>query len=278
MDWLDYRERLGIGFEDYSKFNLFIVKIENSLQIINKETQAGLLLEEYYRFCNMTGVAINVDVPHYLTGIEAVLRELNNHKKDFHDYLSYVIALINSSENDNYSRCNKNTLTNLVKSSLESCHIKYELLNEGNNIFVFPKGVEAFDNALVSQVFYWLKEYPKTHKRWEKALKAYSVAEEENAGDVADLFRKSLERFFQEFFDGNKSLENYKSEYGSYLKDNGIPAEISGNFETLLQQYTNYMNNYSSKHGAGTHLNILEYLMYQTGNIMRLLITLKTSE
>ena len=37
------------------------------------------------------------------------------------------------------------------------------------------------------------------------------------------------------------------------------------------------MNGYA-KHHDKTELNVLEYLMYQTGNIIRLLITLKQAE
>lgn len=99
----------------------------------------------------------------------------------------------------------------------------------------------------------------------------------DNASDIADKFRKTLENFFQEFFGGNKSLENYKNTYGTYLKSQGVPKEVSGNFETLLQAYTSFMNNYA-KHRDATSNRLLEYLMYQTGNIIRLLITLKQGE
>jgi hypothetical protein len=61
------------------------------------------------------------------------------------------------------------------------------------------------------------------------------------------------------------------------LKSQGVPKEVSGNFETLLQAYTSFMNNYA-KHRDATSNRLLEYLMYQTGNIIRLLITLKQGE
>ena len=69
----------------------------------------------------------------------------------------------------------------------------------------------------------------------------------------------------------------FKSIYGNYLFKAGIPKEIASNFETLLQTYCNFMNGYA-KHHDKTELNVLEYLMYQTGNIIRLLITLKQAE
>ena len=85
---------------------------------------------------------------------------------------------------------------------------------------------------------------------------------------------KHLKASFKCFFGSEKSLENYKSEYGAYLKQQGVPAEISNNFESILQAYTNYINNYA-KHHDRAGLNVLEYIMYQTGNIIRLLITLE---
>lgn len=133
------------------------------------------------------------------------------------------------------------------------------------------------DIALVSQPLSWLSAYPVSHAAFVKALKQYSKVTTETASDVADLFRKALETFFQEFFASEKTLENCKGLYGGYLKDQNIPAEISANLETLLQAYTNFMNGYA-KHHNKTGLNILEYIMYQTGNIIRLLITLKQEE
>ena len=65
-----------------------------------------------------------------------------------------------------------------------------------------------------------------------------------------------------------------KSEYGDYLKEKGVPSELSNNFEKLLDLYTKYINNYA-KHHDKTSKNVLEYIMYQTGNLIRLLITLK---
>lgn len=104
-------------------------------------------------------------------------------------------------------------------------------------------------------------------------MREYAESNSQNASDVADLFRKALETFFKEFFHTDKSLENCKSEYGSYLKQKGVPKELAGNFETMLQSYTNYMNEYA-KHRDATSNTILEYIMYQTGNIIRLLLTL----
>ena len=108
-------------------------------------------------------------------------------------------------------------------------------------------------------------------------LKDYTSVTESNASEVADGFRKALETFFQEFFNSDKSLENLKSEYGSFLKSHSVPAEIANDLNKLLDSFTNYNNNYA-KHHDKSSVNVLEYLLYQTGNIIRLLITLKNGE
>lgn len=53
--------------------------------------------------------------------------------------------------------------------------------------------------------------------------------------------------------------------------------KIACGCKPLLQAYTSFMNNYA-KHRDATSNRLLEYLMYQTGNIIRLLITLKQGE
>ena len=56
MDWIDYRERLGIGFDDEEKVKLFYSRMSNALdfQISNKINY--VTTGEYYTFCNETGI------------------------------------------------------------------------------------------------------------------------------------------------------------------------------------------------------------------------------
>ena len=271
MKWTDYREALGIGFSDEKKADMLARKINIFISVgaLNENYSMG----DYCRFCLMTAL------PYYDSGEpRKKVADLfyssmfSVQKLTIPEMLSYYIAFVNSQEDCDGNH--KNDLMGVLICFLDDLNIPYELLQDEDGYFIFPKGVPEFDNALVSQPLHWLSKYPNAEKAWSKALREYSEATSANASDVADKFRKALETFFQEFFGGNKSLENYKASYGAYLKANGIPKEISGNLETLYQSYTNYMNNYA-KHRDATSDKVLEYLMYQTGNIMRLLITLK---
>ena len=280
MDWIDYREKLGIGFADSDKFSYFITKIFNHLNLLASSN--FLTIGEYCSFCNMTGSELDADL---LGGNSSNMRYkyciqiIRKKSKDLKNFLIYYIAFINSIEKSRkkYEGLTRDNYANLALNMLEESHIPYDIVEIDDEFFAFPKGAVELDDALVSQPLEWLREYPKAKKEWIDALKYYSDLTDENASDVADKFRKTLERFLQEFFHSSKTLENLKSEYGDYMKANGVPSEISNNFVTLIQSYTNFMNNYA-KHHDKTCKNVLEYIMYQTGNIMRLLITLKQNE
>lgn len=273
MKFLDYKESLGLAIDDKSKRDYFFIKIFNVLNIIEAEGRFHMNDREYFVFCNTSGVTMYTGEL-YGQGYSYVLKELKKHTTSLQSFLPYYIAFINCLEDLDYRQYNRKSFLSLISGMLEESKIPFEIRRDGDECFVFPRGAKELDDALVSQNLEWLNEYPKSRVAFVKALTDYSNQNTTNASEVADKFRKALESFFQEFFDGEKSLENYKSEYGSYLKQHNVPTEISNNFESLLQAYTNYINNYA-KHHDKVSSNVLEYIMYQTGNIIRLLITLE---
>lgn len=280
MDWIDYREKLGIGFNDDGKIKIFYTRISNVLNSLIQSGDISITTDEYFCFCDETGSRLDSSLLADYRGSDRFrdcIHIIRDHESLFTDYLSYFVWFVNTVKSEEERPWNKENYKNLLTKCLKDAHIQYDLLEDDGKFFVFPKGAEEMDAALVSQPLSWLSEYPNAHTAYIKALKEYSEATPENASDIADKFRKTLETFFQEFFVCDKTLENCKGAYGSYLKSQNVPPEISGNFETLLQAYTNFMNGYA-KHHDKTTLNVLEYIMYQTGNIIRLLITLKREE
>lgn len=269
MRYIDYRKKLGLGFNDDDKTKMLFNKVIEFLKKVNSDYR---LQEELfgrnnieYLFCQEVGE--NTCYDDYRDIINSFCKETS-----IAGIISKFIVLVNLSTTKGGK-----FLIGLLKKYLESLNIPYELIKDEDGYFIFPKGAKELDYALVSEPLEWLSEYPQTQKEWIEALKVYSSLTDDNASDVADKFRKALERFFQEFFGKTKSLENLKSEYGAYLNARGVPSEISNNFETLQKSYTDFMNNYAKHHNKTTR-NVLEYIMYQTGNIIRLLITLKQED
>lgn len=271
MDFIDYRKKLGIGFDNRELENLFFTRmwnmLDNNIFICNRIT-----VDEYFDFCMAIGCPFNHEIQDFEIWDE-IMRIFSENNRSLREFLPYYIFLINCQENNNQKKVIKEWLINLLKNCLDMSHIPYELVKENDDYFIFPKGAKELDDALVSNVLTWLEDYPLSHKAFVKALKEYSKEDEEKVSDVADLFRKALETFFQEFFKSSKSLENIKFEYGTYMKGKGVPTELRNNFETLLQSYTNFMNGYA-KHHDKTSKDVLEYIMYQTGSLIRFIITL----
>lgn len=279
MNWLDYRKALGISTNSKEKTSLFIKRMEVFIQSAEScpfdehdERAFAYTIGHTYLLAKID--PLEIAFGNDPLGLQRAWLYLENHTKQFEDFLSCVVALVNSYKG---KASDRRSIIAGIKQALEDSQIAFEIIEDSDGIFFFPKGAKELDNALVSEPLSWLSKFPKTRAAYVKALKEYSEATPENASDIADKFRKALETFFQEFFACDKNLENCKGLYGSYLKSQNVPSEITGNFETLLQAYTNFMNGYA-KHHDKTALNVLEYIMYQTGNIIRLLITLKQAE
>lgn len=274
MTYQDYRKILGLNFSDEEKIKLFLAKayigFAESIELDNY-----LSAEEFNNFCFNAGIKV---VPEYFSSYaersKVVFDFFKKETNDLNRFLYYFTILLNASKTNSPERKQWQKAISFWASESE---LDFEFLEDGEKVFILSRGAKELDDALVSQPLEWLKGYPLAHKAFIKALKDYSSATEETASEVADSLRKALETLFQEFFNSSKSLENYKSEYGDYLKSHGIPAEIANDFNKLLNSFTNYNNNYA-KHHDKSSINVLEYLLYQTGNIIRFLITLKKED
>lgn len=276
MKWVDYREKLGIGFSNEQKFHMF----KNIITVYLNKFYAHELFNN--DDLNKYLLCVGEDKGYNYSPVEGVIDSINETQTTV-ELISKMIAFCNT-----YSPHQKlyqypaeiiksKDIYNFIRESLIALNISFEVIKDNDGYFIFPKGAKELDDALVSQPLEWLKGYPLAHRAFVKALKDYSSATKDNASEVADSLRKALETFFQGFFKGTKSLENYKSEYGDYLKSHGVPAELANDFIKLLGAFTDYNNNYAKHHDKAS-LNVLEYLLYQTGNIIRLLITLKNGE
>ena len=276
MDFMTYSERLGIGFDDSFKQQAFINRMYN---VVNDSSiKFSFALEEL--FASEIGMRF---VPTYTNDINHKPVEVLSNAWKYIDYftefrlkLASIVALVNLYKLIERTYEYKLLYEGLI-DSLEMSHILYQVEKEGNQIFIFPKGNPMLDKGEVLSPLKLLDDYPKSKHSFIDALKMYNDLRESNASTVADSFRKALESFFQEFFKSDKSIEHFKPEYGNYIKELGGSKELAGNFVSILNAYTNYNNN-NAKHHDRASILFLEYLLYETGNIIRLLITLRNEE
>lgn len=286
MKWIDYRKRLGIGFSDEAKKKLFITRVNvwisncHNIPYSDKDEYkfsyeiGHVFLYQSGKYSDFGTTSNYYDFQEDKSNLRRVEHYLLSHSDSIEDLLSCLVVLYNKYDG---LKVYKYQIYDDIIKILEDCDIAYEIINDEDGTFIFPKGAPELDSALINEPLQWLNEYPNSQRAFIKALKGYSNENMENASEVADLFRKALETFFQEFFNNNKSLEHMKSDYGSYMNNMKVPPELYNSFEKLLGLYAKFMNEYAKHHDRVCH-SWLEFIMYQTGNLIRFMITLKKSE
>lgn len=282
MDWLDYRQKLGIDFSDESKgdfcVSLILNKLDDYFDSRSKELDImcffdwdAISEDEYSMFCETIGLRYG-DI---LSTRETKVREaLEEHKSNFKDFIAHYVALINCLFNRE-NGLKQETLLNILESAFDVGKLKYAVWKEDGKYFIFPKGAKELDDALVSKPLEWLKDYPQAHKTYCIALKQY--VDGIYIRDVADNLRKALEEFLQEFLGNSKNLETNKTEICKYLGTQGIDAGITGLFQPLINSYKN-INDRIAKHNDAVDEKLLEFLIYQTGVLIRMVISIKHAE
>lgn len=279
MDFSDYRKKLNIDADIYDIQKDFIAKIQIFMY---KGTDYKFEDSDEADFCYEAGLGMRAKQPIVASafwevkevGLQRVWFYLNQFTEDFTKFLYTLVVFANSYKG---TKKQKEDIFKGIDKAIEDSGLNYVKTNSRNRILYLPKGAKELDDKLVSETLEWLENYPQSKKQFISALEKYSLRKKYSASDIADDFRKSLERFFQEFFKKKKTLENLISDYGKFLKDHNVPKEISNNLLNLLDAYTKFNNAYSKHHDKAEN-NILEYIMYQTGNIVRLLITLSKED
>ncbi|PKM40593.1 MAG: hypothetical protein CVV04_05210 [Firmicutes bacterium HGW-Firmicutes-9] len=266
MNWIDYREKLGVSYSSEELFNIIYAKIINSIIYDEIADYTG---EDFFNFCMIVGLSCS----HYRSyfpspkkALSEVFRVKVNSTKDL---VSYYIAYVQARElNDN----DKSKLINTLQEYLRDVHCEFEIYKDQDGYYLFPIGAEILDKYLVSEPLIWLADYPQTQKTFSIALKQYS--DKIFTRDIADNFRKALEDFFKEFLHNSKNLENNIPLIGAYLKENGASEEIAKILVGLVNLYST-LNNKIAKHHDNVDSKFLEFLMYQTGLFIRMLIVVR---
>lgn len=277
MDFIDYRKALGLSFKDKDKKELFIKRIgvymqsgENCPFDEQDEINFSYMIGENYLLANIDILEINLG--NDPIGLQRAWLYLSKRTKTFEDFLSCVVALVNTYTG---KKSDKKAILSGVKKALKDSHIEFELIEDKEGVFIFPKGAKELDNALVSMPLEWLKEYPTARKTFVIALKQY--ADGIYIRDVADNLRKALEDFLREFLGNNNDFNKNKKEVESYLKSQNADSHLITILCSLLNHYY-LLNNEVAKHNDKMDEKYLEFLLYQTGIFLRTLIIVKREE
>lgn len=194
--------------------------------------------------------------------------------KAFQEDISNVIKYIQIvffMDNNMISGDIKEKLYKDINEIIDLFGINANILKENDKYLLYPKGAKELDEALVNDVLVWLEQYDISRKKFISALQKYQ--NKDDIRHILDDLRFSLEKFIQEIVNNGKSLENNKSEVGKILKDKNINVEIANMYMKLFDYYTIYQNN-NVKHNENCAYEEIEFMIYLTGNFMRLLLSI----
>ena len=119
MDFIDYREKLGLGFNDNEKYNFFLTKIYNVLNGLSYEG-TNIDFDEYYTFCSETGSAMDPHLSKPYCGQERFqhcLQIIGNHKKDIKEFLAYYVWFSNPIKDESVCVWKKDNFIDFLKTS-----------------------------------------------------------------------------------------------------------------------------------------------------------------
>ena len=150
MDFIDYREALGIGICDNEKNKFLITKIFNELEIQIHSCSVSMNVSEYRNFCNGTGSVMDVSLISDYCGFERYkycVKILHSKRNNMKEFLLYYIYFANSIEIHKFPGWKRNDYINLLCSSLKDAHIPYKVICENGSYFLFPEGAKELDVA-----------------------------------------------------------------------------------------------------------------------------------
>jgi hypothetical protein len=139
-------------------------------------------------------------------------------------------------------------------------------------INIYKGGAELLDSRVVNDSLHWLTKYPEVRKLFANALKNYSEYNQtdENARSIYDDLRASLEKLVKQILGNSKTLENNKKGIEEWLKGKGTHSQVVKIFSNILNSYIVFMNDV--KHVSNYSSNDLEFMVYQTAIMMRMLL------
>ena len=271
-------------FEDYDPNKIKVrclAAIKNILNIASKPSDFSFgydydFLDDY---CGEVSMILGIenksnnfhqfelkDLYKYLSSLD-----LNN-EKDFAIFIWYIEITFNY---DFLDYIDKEELVHKVSEALELSNANVKILKTKKDYELYPKNTDFLDEPLVFDILSWLDKHKTSKTHFSNALKIERT--ESNYRNIVDELRFSLESFFQSLFSNKKTLENQKSNIGSYLKESNVSTNISNMYMKLIELYCSY-NNDNAKHGDDIIKDEIDYLIYLTGSFIRFMIQIKESK
>jgi len=153
---------------------------------------------------------------------------------------------------------------------LSNINIRVAIYNE--KVLLYPKGARLLDDRLVNDNLIWLENYPKVLEHFESALNQYHLG---NLDNCLHGLRKTLEIFIKAYLPSKRrDFKRLIEELTKHLKSKLVHKQIRKIYHDILMYYNEYQND-AEKHGDNYRPEDIEFIIYQTGSLIRFLITIE---
>ena len=149
-----------------------------------------------------------------------------------------------------------------VKQAVEISDVNVAVGQSKDRIIVYPEGEKKLDNELVNKTLSFLDQ--ESNKHFEEALKFYQKKQHKES---AERLRQSVEEFLRHKLQNTKGLPKNIEILQKTLKNNS-QSEIRNIIFQVFNGLDKYFNEHS-KHGDNVKEVENEFLIYQTGLLLR---------
>lgn len=251
--------------EEFSKFKVRVLNFMHDIDSHVSESSAAI-------FCRFLGIPEKWHHDRFDpysrawgTNIKDRLIEENN-ETEFYKLLEIIFSLnIQSRSNYQETTYSKDILYAKLLQSLDFSDVNLATTKlENGGIIFHPKGEELLDKELVDKIMEFLNKNSNSH--FVDALKFYQSKKYIKS---AESLRRTLEEFLRFKLDNKKGLGENKVELGKALKTKKSDAQIRNIISQVLGYLDQYFNE-NSKHNDGELDDTEnEFLIYQTGLLLR---------
>ena len=150
----------------------------------------------------------------------------------------------------------------------------FRMTTRGKQTVVRPTGDPFLDAMIIDCVLEGIERYPKADKPFSQALTKFLRGDKAHYRNILDDLRFSLEQLLKSLLENEKPLEKQKNILGDWLKGKGIHVHIRSLYAHLVNCFSDYQND-AVKHKEDYSDMEIEFMIYLTGTLMRLLLELE---
>jgi len=257
----DFNKRWGIN--DNSSYAEEFEKFRQRILNYFKDIDLELSEVEVIGFCSILGIA------YHSWNYGDVYKILKAESSEINFYKTLeTLANLPVEPKRNYPGglikfSRKNIIDRIVFAiRISKVNVTFKVLKE--EFLLYPAGEKILDNELIEKVFSYLNLESNFH--YSDALKNY---QDKKHIKSAESLRRALEEYLRFKLNNHKGLDNNIAELLSSCKKDGRDPQI----RNIISQVINYLDQYfneNSKHNDGDiDETENEYLIYQTGLLLR---------